>query len=178
MSYYNPSAYQPPQNDPAYAWFQAVDTDRSGRINVHELSRALSQGGYQFSLGTTEKMIRMFDRDGGGQIEFAEFQQLNGFLQSMSNGFRSRDRDGSGTLEGPEVRAALAASGYQLQEHTFQALMRKFDPERYGGLKFDDYIGMSCLLGTASSIFARHDPNRSGSATFTFDQFIGAAAHI
>ena len=178
MAYYNPASYQPPQNDPALQWFQSVDVDRSGRINVQELSRALSQGGYEFSMATTEKMIRMFDRDGQGQIEFPEFQQLNGFIMNMSNAFRSRDADGSGTLQGHEVRAALASSGYQLQEQTFQSLMRRFDPERAGGLKFDDYIGLSCLLGTASNVFARQDPGRTGSATFRFDEFVNVLASV
>ena len=167
-------AYQPPQNDPARAWFDAVDRDRSGSIDATELQAALSHGGMQFSHATTEKMIRMFDRDGSNSIQFMEFQQLNGFIQQMSAGFRARDTDGSGTLEGHEVRAALAASGYQLSEPVFQAMMRKFDPERHGGLKFDDYIGVSILLGNARNVFARHDVYRNGQATFNFDSFLGA----
>ena len=31
-------------------WFQAVDTDRSGRISTQELQKALQMGGLNFSL--------------------------------------------------------------------------------------------------------------------------------
>ena len=176
---YPPAGYPPPPAaDPCRAWFDAVDTDRSGKINAQELQRALSQAQYNFNVSTAAKMIRMFDRDNSGSIQYMEFQQLYQFINQMSGAFRARDRDRSGTLEGPEVRAALAQSGYQLSEPTFQRMMNHFDKERSGGLKLDDYIELSVLLGTARNIFMFHDRNRTGQVTFNFDMFIAAAVAI
>lgn len=155
---YSFRSFEPKQDDPALAWFDAVDQDRSGSIDAKELSKALSKGGYEdFSLGMAERMISMFDKDGGGKIERTEFQQLMAFVESMRAAFREKDTDGSGTLESDEVRRALADSGYELRDSSFRGLMRKYDPERNGGLKLDDYISMTLLLGTASKEFQSHE---------------------
>ena len=168
----------PPQQDPTRAWFEAVDADRSGKINAQELRNALARGQFDFSIGTADKMIRMYDRDNSGSIQYMEFQQLFQFINQMSAGFKQRDRDGSGSLEGPEVRQALAQSGYQLSEPTFQKMMRHFDREKCGGLKLDDYIEVSVLLGTARNIFAFYDRQRTGQVTFTFDTYISSALSL
>jgi len=174
-----PGQYQPPApqmnpNDPVHAMFMHADRDRSGKVNAQELQSALSHGSLQFKMSVVERMMRMFDRDNSGQISFQEFIQLHQFIIQMQNGFRSRDRDGSGVLEGPEVRAALQASGYNLQEGTFQIMMKKYDHEQIGGLKFDDYIELSVQLGTVRNVFAFYDRQRTGQVTFNFDSFFTA----
>ena len=171
---YAPPAPQMNPQDPVHAMFMHADTDRSGKVNAQELQRALSHGSLQFKMGVVERMMRMFDRDNSGQISFQEFIQLHQFIMQMQNGFRSRDRDNSGVLEGHEVRAALQASGYQLQEGTFQIMMKKYDHEQVGGLKFDDYIELSVQLGTVRNVFAFYDRQRQGSVTFNFDTFLTA----
>ena len=121
-----------------------------------------------------ERVMRMFDRDRSGGLSFMEFKEAHQFIKSMSDGFKARDRDNSGVLEGHEVRAALQASGYQLQEGTFQIMMKKFDHEQVGGLRFDDYIALSIQLGTVRNVFAFYDRQRQGSVTFNFDTFLTA----
>lgn len=157
------------------AWFDAVDQDRSGRIDAEELRSALSSGGFQFSFSTTEKLIRMFDRAGDGKISFNEFGALHQFVTTMTDAFRKRDTSGDGTLDGAEIRAALNSSGYNLSEPTFQLMMRKFDRHNIGGLRLDDYIELSILIGTARNVFAFYDKQHTGLITFNFEAFFTAA---
>jgi Ca2+-binding EF-hand superfamily protein len=163
------------QGDPLRAWFDSVDIDRSGRISAAELQRALQSGGMQFSLETTARMVRMYDQNNTGSIDFPEFQQLHQFIQSMTQGFRSRDRDGSGTLAAGEVFAALTSSGYNVSPQTFDFLMRRFDSKRRGCLGFDDYIDLSITVSTARNTFAFYDRARTGQVTFNFENFLIAA---
>jgi Ca2+-binding EF-hand superfamily protein len=160
--------------DPLRAWFDAVDTDRSGRIKAAELQRALSSAGFNFRSGVSEKIIRMFDRDHTGELDFMEFKNAHQFVTTMTQAFRTRDADRSGTLEGPEVRATLASSGFTLSEPVFQVMMRKFDHEKVGGLRFDDYIELCILLGTCRNVFAYYDRNRTGQVVFEFDAFFAS----
>lgn len=45
-------------------WFDAIDKDRSGHLDVHELQAALALGSLNFSLKTTQAIIRLHDHDG------------------------------------------------------------------------------------------------------------------
>ena len=165
----------PPPQINLRAWFDAVDQDHSGKISERELVAALSNAGMAFSHETAGRMIRMFDRQGDGQINFQEFGQLHQFITNMTNAFRQRDRSGDGLLEGNEVRAALRDGGYMIAEPTFQLMMRKFDREKRGGLKLDDYIELSICIGTARNVFGFYDQARAGQVTFNFDTFFTAA---
>lgn len=133
-----------------------------------------------FNKSVAEKLIRMFMAPGiaDPSLSFEEFHHLNGFLSNMSQGFRQRDTDNSGTLEGHEVRVALAASGFQISEPVFQQLMRKLDRQRRGGLSFDGYVEVSMLLSTVRSTFSYYDFNRNGQIHMSLDQFVGANLQI
>ena len=170
-----PVGYQQPS--PLREWFNAVDQDRSGRISVTELQSALSASGNKFSFATTEKLLAMYDRDKSGQISFDEFAQLHQFITIMATAFRQRDKSGDGRLEGPEVRAALQDSGYQLTEGTFQVMMRKFDRQRRGSLGLDDYIELSIFISTVRNTFGFYDKAKTGQVTFSFDMFLAASVN-
>jgi Ca2+-binding EF-hand superfamily protein len=176
QAYGMPVQQQPqPQVDPCRAWFDAVDCDHNGRITSHELKNAMSRAlNFDFSLATAQRMLRMHDRDMSGTISFVEFQELYRFMNSMVAGFRQRDIDRSGLLEGREVRAAILGSGYMLSEPTFQLMMRKFDRDQLGGLKMDDYIELSIAIGMSRNVFAFYDRQRTGQVMFNFDQFFSA----
>ena len=170
-----PMGYQAP--NPLKQWFDAVDRDHSGRIGPAELQQALAQSGQTFSVATCERMINMFDRDKSSQISFDEFGQLNQFIGTMQTGFRQRDKSGDGRLEGPEVRAALQDSGFQLAEGTFQVMMRKFDRQRRGSLALDDYIELSIFISTVRNTFGFYDKAKTGQVTFSFDMFLAASVN-
>ncbi|GET86998.1 programmed cell death 6 protein-like protein [Leishmania tarentolae] len=174
---YAPSA-QHTNNQELMDWFRAVDADGSGAISVPELNAALSSTGVPFSLATTEKLLRMYDKSHRGEIAFDEFKDLHQFILSMKEGFSKRDCSGDGRLDGNEVRAALVAGGYQLSEQTFQAVMRKFDRQGRGSLGFDDYVELSIFISKVRNVFAFYDRERTGQVTFTFDTFVGGGVSI
>lgn len=71
-----------PQHDPRLiAFFQGVDTDRSGLLNVDELHQALRNGNWQpYSLDTLHMLMQMFNKSRTGEINFAEFEKLWKYL--------------------------------------------------------------------------------------------------
>jgi programmed cell death protein 6 len=170
-----PVPQQPPaaQEQELRDWFKAVDQKGTGRIDAEALRAALSSSGLDFRYSTAEKLIRMFDKDHTGAIEFNEFKSAHQFIQSMASGFRARDKDNSGILEGPEVREALRLSGYQLSEPAFQLMMRKF-AQGSTGLKFDAYCELSIMIGACARVFNFYDRNGSGLCTFDFNTFFVA----
>lgn len=159
-------------------WFREVDKDGNGRISVTELNQALSASGSVFSLATTERLLRRFDKDQSGEISFPEFKDLHLFILAMKEGFELRDKGRDGRLSGPEVREALAARGYGISEDTFQALMRKFDRQKRGSLAFDDYVELSIFMTSVRDTFSFYDKDSSGKVVFNFNTFLMGAVSV
>eukprot|EP01079_Euglenida_sp_SAG-EU17-18_P007599 gene7599-1357_t len=176
--------------------------DRSGHIDAEELSGALSTFNAKFAIEACRWMIRMFDKDGNGTIDFGEYVQLHGYLNqpgctwfyarslcaaaaallwahsTMMAAFDQIDTDKSGGLQQAEVERAIVTSGYQLPPQCHQILFRKFDRNRRGQLDRAGYIELCCFLGTAKNVFMPYDVQRNGFAQFSFDQFLVVASQL
>jgi hypothetical protein len=57
-------------------WFRAVDKDGNGKITSDELQR-LSFGGVGLSASTAKTLVRVFDKDNNGTIDFYEYAALH-----------------------------------------------------------------------------------------------------
>mmetsp|Transcript_3299 Transcript_3299/g.9479 ORF Transcript_3299/g.9479 Transcript_3299/m.9479 type:complete len:173 (-) Transcript_3299:93-611(-) len=158
-------------------WFDSVDVDRSGSISVMELQRALALGNLNFSLATVAHMIRLHDQKQTGSINFQDFQSLHTFLTNMRASFQYFDSDRSGQLDLNEVHNAVTRAGFQLDEHAFYATCKAFDPDRSGTLGEPEFIALTIFLQSAKGIFEAFDTGRTGSVTFSFPQFVYAAAN-
>jgi Ca2+-binding EF-hand superfamily protein len=58
------------------AAFDAFDADKSGQISCGELSQILAKCGVKVSEDQCKQLIKMFDANGSGMMEFNEFQNL------------------------------------------------------------------------------------------------------
>ena len=126
--------------------FQAVDTDRSGNIDKGELQRALSQGHLEFQERTSALLIRMFDTNHTGHIDFTQFNGLWNYLTQWKANFDGFDSDRSGTIDHGELTRALQMSGYQLSSTVVNSMLAKYDADRSGSISFDEYIQLQVEL--------------------------------
>lgn len=78
--------------------FQSFDKDRSGSIDQHELTEALTRFGYRLSEQTMSVLLVKFDRDGKGSINFDDFIQCCVTLQTLTAAFRHYDTDQDGWI--------------------------------------------------------------------------------
>ncbi|KAL3316947.1 Programmed cell death protein 6 [Cichlidogyrus casuarinus] len=156
--------------------FQNVDRDRSGHISESELQNALSNGtGTQFNPKCIAQMIKMFDTDGNGTINFEEFTQLFNYVQHWKNCFMQIDRDNSRSIDSNEFAVALQMMGYNLSPQFVQMLIKRFDRTRSSKIAFDDFIFACICLQMLTGSFAPLDAAKNGTATLTFEQFLTAA---
>eukprot|EP01104_Vermistella_antarctica_P018827 TRINITY_DN7131_c0_g1_i1.p2 TRINITY_DN7131_c0_g1~~TRINITY_DN7131_c0_g1_i1.p2 ORF type:complete len:140 (-),score=31.24 TRINITY_DN7131_c0_g1_i1:393-812(-) len=103
-NYYNQIA--PTEMQQLQAWFGSVDRDGSGHITAHEMTGA-QYGGAPLRYETAVKLIKVFDRDYSGTIDFYEYASLHKFICAMSHAFIQNDRDRNGTLDSQEILGAL-----------------------------------------------------------------------
>lgn len=149
-----------------------------------ELGSALVNGDYtSFHPRTVKMMIRMFDRDGNGIINFEEFVSLWRYLAAWRELFDRFDEDRSGRISLPEFEKALVAFGYRLSPKFVSVLFTAFEsktrqlnapprsPSR-NGMSFDLFVQACISLKRMTDVFKRYDDDRDGYITVSFEEFL------
>ncbi|KAA3679945.1 uncharacterized protein DEA37_0000290 [Paragonimus westermani] len=143
--------------------FRRADTNNNGQIDARELQGALSNGlNIPFNINVVTLMIKMFDRDYSGHIEFNEFANLFTYVDQWKTCFQRFDTDGSGFIDAQELHRALCTFRYNLSIDFIHLLMRRFDRTRRGQMAFDDFIhACVCLQGVFRLPFIPRPLSRS-----------------
>ncbi|KAL2923493.1 putative calcium-binding protein CML49 [Bienertia sinuspersici] len=169
-----PSTF-PPGTDPnVIACFQVADQDGSGLIDDKELQRALSSYNQSFSLRTVHLLIYLFTSSNSRKIGPKEFTSLFYSLQSWREIFERYDKDRSGKIDASELRDALYGLGFSVSPVILDLLVSKFD--KTGGkskaIEYDNFIECCLTVKGLTEKFKEKDKNYSGSATFTYEDFM------
>lgn len=158
-----------------------MDKNRSGQLSESELSSALVNGDYTaFDPHTVKMMIRMFDTDRSGTINFDEFCGLWGFLAAWRGLFDRFDVDRSGNISLREFEDALVAFGYRLSPQFVQLLFSTYakshsrgrgdEREREKVLSFDLFVQACISLKRMTDVFKKYDTDRDGYITLSFEE--------
>ncbi|XP_021741061.1 probable calcium-binding protein CML49 [Chenopodium quinoa] len=169
-----PSTF-PPGTDPnVVACFQVADQDGSGLIDDKELQRALSSYNQSFSLRTVHLLMYLFTSSNSRRIGPKEFITLFYSLQSWREIFERYDRDRSGKVDASELRDALYGLGFSVSPVILDLLVSKFD--KTGGkskaIEYDNFIECCLTVKGLTEKFKEKDKSYSGSATFTYEDFM------
>ncbi|KAI4090524.1 MAG: hypothetical protein LQ344_004665 [Seirophora lacunosa] len=82
--------------------------------------------------------------------------------------FKAVDKTGTGQLTEKELRAALVNGDYtSFDPHTVKMMIRMFDADKSGTIKFDEFCGLWGFLAAWRSLFDRFDEDRSGYISFS-----------
>lgn len=172
-----PPTPAPPRdgNDREALWrlFGAVDKDRSGNLTEAELKTALVNGDWSpFDPHTVRMMIRMFDTDRSGSVNFDEFCGLWGFLSAWRGLFDRFDADHSGSISYNEFTEALVAFGYRLSSQFVRLLYSTYDRRGDNNMSFDLFVQACISLKRMTDVFKKYDDDRDGYITLSFEEFL------
>ncbi|GAB2291636.1 hypothetical protein Dimus_025892 [Dionaea muscipula] len=157
-------------------WFDRVDSERAGNITAVQLKRVLAVGNLDFPLSVVEQMIRMYDFDRNGTMNFEEFLALNKFLLEVQEGFSDFER-GRGYLVHDDVAKALLKFGFLLDSPAFYTTCESFDQKKNGRFRLDDFISLCIFLHSARNVFNSLDTAKQGRVTLDLNQFVYCAAN-
>ena len=110
------------------------DTDRSGTIDDRELKVAMRALGFAVKSEQVQKIMREYDRDGSGAIEFSEFREI--MREKMSErdpeselfkAFRIFDDDSSGKITARNLRRIAKELGEDVDDEEIMAMIDEFD---------------------------------------------------
>lgn len=169
-----PRANSPESN--LQALFNGVDRNRNGRLSESELSSALVNGDYsKFDRDTVRLMIKMFDRDGDGAIDFEEFGNLWRYLRAWRKIFDKFDLNKNGMISFDEYCRATGRFGYSLSVPCMQYMYDTYTHlDRYGHrtMSFDLFVQSFIHLKRTTDSFKKFDTDRDGYITLGFEQYL------
>eukprot|EP00339_Tiarina_fusa_P010398 CAMPEP_0117057020 /NCGR_PEP_ID=MMETSP0472-20121206/39571_1 /TAXON_ID=693140 ORGANISM="Tiarina fusus, Strain LIS" /NCGR_SAMPLE_ID=MMETSP0472 /ASSEMBLY_ACC=CAM_ASM_000603 /LENGTH=243 /DNA_ID=CAMNT_0004773713 /DNA_START=163 /DNA_END=894 /DNA_ORIENTATION=+ len=170
------NVYSPQSNDEIFVleqWFQSVDQDNSGEIDASELEAALNAAGDKFEKATISLMIKIFDIDKNGTIEFNEFTRLFKYINVMRQSYESFDTRNQGFLTLEQTRAALKQARYEFDNpNTYRLLFYRFCRRKQTGISFEDFMQMAIFLGNLRTLFTLHDTEKSGFIQLNEEEFV------
>jgi len=129
-------------------------------------------------LSFSSLLIKVFDRDRSGEIDFNEYVALHQFVMKMQAAFVQADQDRSGFLDSREIFNALTTAGFQLGYQTVQTLCTKYDTNKNGQISLDSFIQVCAHLASVRSIFEWNDQQKTGKVTLTYDQLAHITVHL
>jgi peflin len=123
-------------------------------------------------------MIRMFDVDKSGTLNFEQFCSLWGFLSAWRGLFDRFDTDRSGYISLGEFKDALVAFGYRVSPQFVDYYFKAFDPTRSGRMAFDRFVHSCINLKSMTDSFKKWDDDRDGYVTLSFEEYMTGKSNI
>lgn len=156
--------------------FDRVDRDRDGGLTEDELATALiNNDGTQFRPSTVRLMIRLFDKDGSGLIEFKEFFHLWNYILHWRKTFQRYDINSNQKISFGEYQSALESFGYRLPTDIVLFIFQRFgdfNNNKPMSLRFDMFVESLVWLLRCTNIFKKFDTQGNGIATISFQDFV------
>jgi len=130
-----------------YTIFENFDTDKDGTISKTELAQALKIMGCNPNDEEMKTIIKEFDKDRSGYLEFQEFLQIcSRYLnetsteKDLSEGLKLIDSDNDGLISCEDLRYFMANLGERLSEREVDQIIKELDIEGQGFIKISDAL--------------------------------------
>ncbi|XP_008944101.1 PREDICTED: calpain-9 isoform X2 [Merops nubicus] len=129
------------------------------------------------SLVSCRNIISLTDTSGNGKLEFSEFKVFWEKLKKWINIFLQFDFDKSGSMSSYELRSALKATGYQLNNYLLQLIVLRYSDEQFQ-IGFDDFLNCLIRLENASRVFQALSVKNNEFINLNISEFINLAMNI
>ncbi|KAM3863036.1 calpain-2 catalytic subunit-like [Diretmus argenteus] len=114
-----------------------------------------------FSLMTCRNMVNLLDKDGSSKLGLVEFKILWTKIEKFLDLYRERDVDNSGCMSSTEMRMAVEAAGFSLNNTLHQIIVARYsDPDLT--IDFDNFVCSLIRLESLFNTFATLNKDESG----------------
>ncbi|XP_014730824.1 PREDICTED: calpain-9 isoform X2 [Sturnus vulgaris] len=129
------------------------------------------------SLISCRNIISLMDTTGNGKLEFSEFKVFWEKMKKWISIFLQFDLDKSGSMSSYELRGALKAAGYQLNNYLLQLIVLRYSDEQFQ-IDFDDFLNCLIRLENASRVFQALSVKNKEFINLNIGEFINLAMNI
>ncbi|XP_054018453.1 calpain-9 isoform X3 [Dryobates pubescens] len=141
------------------------------------LQRAKNIKFKNLSLISCRNIVSLMDTSGNGKLEFSEFKVFWEKLKKWINIFLQFDFDKSGSMSSYELRSALKAAGYQLNNYLLQLIVLRYSDEQFQ-IEYDDFLNCLIRLENASRVFQALSVKNNEFINLNIGEFINLAMNI
>lgn len=127
--------------------FDSIDADHSGELDLRELKFFMNANNLEAQFANLA--LKLFDKDGNGQISFDEFVEFTKALSQLDKDpiilqkmlFSTLDKDGSGDLDAKEIYSFLNYfSPEPITQDDVDNIVENLDEDGDGKLSFDEIM--------------------------------------
>lgn len=136
-------------------------------MDVNELHQALVITVPDLNKNHTEILMRSYDRNSDGKINFKEFNRLNLMLNELYNLFLDHVEDSNGKIGLKELKLLLLKKHYDLSDWFFDTILSENYQDK--ALSFNDFIFFYGRLGFLKKLFQKS--NQICFETFVINNF-------
>jgi len=134
-------------------YFDMFDKEKQGFIHASQVGQILRTMGQAFEERDLKKLIKQFDSDGSGEIEFEEFAAMvatfvnsgedkDKIEEELREAFRLYDKEGQGYISTMVLRDILRAIDDAITEDELDEMIAEIDQDGSGTVDFDEFKEM------------------------------------
>jgi centrin-3 len=129
--------------------FDLFDTDKTGTIDYHELKVAMRALGFDVKKHEVLGLMKEYDREGAGQIEYHDFLEImttkiseRDPVEEILKAFKLFDEDNSGKISLRNLRRVARELGENLSDDELQAMIDEFDKDGDGEISEQEFLNI------------------------------------
>ncbi|XP_068106755.1 calpain-1 catalytic subunit-like isoform X2 [Hyperolius riggenbachi] len=150
---------------------QEISPEDLQRILVQTTSKHTHLKTDGFAIETCMQLVKVSDFNRNGKLQLSEFKHLWSKIKEWEHIFTKHDKDRSGTMDVQELRLALDAAGFQLNNQLVEQLCLKYGDD-IRRVDFDSFLSCLAHLMAVFEECRRMDQDKDGLISLAEQQWL------
>ncbi|KAL7066340.1 putative centrin protein [Cryptosporidium serpentis] len=129
--------------------FELFDTEKTGKIDYHELKVAMRALGFDIKKTQVLEIMREYDKNGSGYVDYKDFMEImtqkileRDPKEEILKAFKLFDDDNTGKISLKNLRRVARELGENISDDELQAMIEEFDKDMDGEINEEEFLSI------------------------------------